>query len=105
MTKTEQKWLARVQDWRSSGQTAPEFCIGKEFKAGGLRYWASRLRRETGKAAEVRIAHLVRPGSMGPLDTPIVIEVGQARVGIRRGFDAETLRALLAVLSSEGTGA
>jgi hypothetical protein len=36
---------------------------------------------------------------VGAAETPIMIEVGRARVGIRRGFDAQTLRALLAVLA------
>ncbi|MEJ7735011.1 MAG: hypothetical protein WKG00_38205 [Polyangiaceae bacterium] len=99
MTKTAQKWSARVQAWRASGQTAPEFCLGKEFKAGGLRYWASRLQREATEARDVRIAHLVRPGTLATAETPMVLEVGRARVGIRRGFDAETLRALLTVLA------
>jgi hypothetical protein len=43
MTETETKWAERVAGWRGSGQTAPAFCKGKDFSAGGLRYWASKL--------------------------------------------------------------
>jgi hypothetical protein len=31
-------------------------------------------------------------------ETPILIELGTARLGVRRGFDPETLRAVLDVL-------
>jgi hypothetical protein len=34
-------------------------------------------------------------------ETPILIEVGVARVGVRRGFDREALRAVLEVLGGQ----
>lgn len=101
MTENETKWAARVDGWRTSGQTAPVFCKGKDFSAGGLRYWASRLRAtgEGAKTKEVRIARVVRAVQPAPAtETPILIELGAARLGVRRGFDAETLRAVLDVL-------
>src|SRR3569833_1538882 len=97
MTDTEARWAARVADWRASGQTAPVFCKGKEFTPGGLRYWASRLRKpgEGGAPKEVRIARVVRTSQPSPVvETPIVIGLGAARVGVRRGFDPEVLRAV-----------
>ena len=45
----------------------------------------------------MRIARVVRAPE-GAVDTPIVVELGGARVGVRRGFDRETLRALFEVL-------
>jgi len=99
MTATEAKWAARVEEWRSSGVSATEFSAGKGFSASGLRYWKSRLRRSGGRREDVRIARVVRaahPG--GVVDTPIVVELGRARVGVRRGFDAEALRGVLQVL-------
>ena len=101
MTENEATWATRVEDWRASGATAPVFCKGKGFSPGGLRYWASRLGktgRET-QPKEVRIARVVRaPHAASPEETPIVIEMGGARVAIRRGVDAEALRAVLDVL-------
>ena len=101
MTETESTWAARVDDWRTSGETAPRFCKGKGFSPGGLRYWASRLGktgRET-QPKEVRIARVVRAlPAASPEETPIVIEMGGARVAIRRGVDAEALRVALDVL-------
>lgn len=106
---TEEKWSERVTGWRSSGLTAAKFCAGKGFTEGGLRYWASKLKRAQGEAhreglAEgVRIARVVRTPmavevAATATETSIVIEVGGARVAVRRGFDGEVLREVLAVL-------
>ena len=98
MTTTQAKWAARVAAWRASGQTAPEFCRGKEFSPGGLRYWSSRLGRGE-VVSEVRMARVVR--AVAPTESsasPIVVEVGGARVVVPQGFDPEALRAVFAVL-------
>jgi hypothetical protein len=101
MTETESTWAARVSEWRTSGQTAPAFCKGKGFSPGGLRYWASRLGKGDQREPKprVRLARVV--GTTPPAvstETPILIELGTARLGVRRGFDPETLRAVLDVL-------
>lgn len=103
MTATKATWAARVEDWRTSGLTAPAFCKGKDFSPGGLRYWASRLRQTEAATTtkEVRLARVVRtPPSAPATETPIVIEIGAARLGVRRGFDPEVLRAVLDVLGA-----
>jgi hypothetical protein len=114
---TRAKWEARVDAWRASGMSAPEFCAGKEFTTHGLRYWAYRLRREhsddlpneamttkterrsSGAKREIRLARVVE--AKREVETAIVMEIGEARVGLRRGFDRETLRALLEMLVGE----
>ncbi len=99
MTLTEAKWAARVAAWRSSGETAPRFCKGKEFSPGGLRYWSSRLCKDSA-VGEVRMARVVRELSAAPepVESPIVVEAAGVRVAVRRGFDRETLRAVLSLL-------
>lgn len=108
-----------MKEWRTSGETASVFCTGKEFSAGGLRYWASRLGRDQGvprkrerpavargpqgaameTPKQVRLARVERgPRRVEVTETPIVIEVGQGRVGVRRGFDAASLRVVLDLL-------
>ncbi len=101
MTGTETKWAERVAGWKVSGQTASAFCKGKDFSASGLRYWISRLGKGGPGAGkpEVRLARVVRGARSGAEgETPILIEVGGARLGVRRGFDPETLRAVLEAL-------
>jgi len=102
---TEAKWTARVEAWRASGQSVAEFCEGKEYAANTLRYWSSLLRRRLAgtesvsmRAGEVRIARVVRTGAETGSETPIVVELGGARVHVRRGFDAEVLRQVMGIL-------
>src|SRR5262249_9609977 len=101
----ELEWTKRVEAWRNSGLSAAQFCNGKDFSASGLRYWMSRLRKEqrqNGVKDDARVARVARALANADPDTSIVIEVGQARVGIRRGFDRETLRGLLELLDRVG---
>ena len=101
MTEREAKWADRVDAWRASGGTAGAFCKGKDFSPGGLRYWSSRLGKSTARAAgegRVRLARVVTAAVVVPTETAIVIEVGGAQVGVRRGFDAGTLRSVLDLL-------
>jgi hypothetical protein len=102
MTKTESTWAARVEAWRASGETSPVFCKGKGFSPGGLRYWASRLDlgAQGAPGQEVRLARVVRAAAPAA-ETPIVIEVGNARLGVRRGFDPGALRAVLDLLGGD----
>jgi hypothetical protein len=95
----EAKWAGRVAGWRASGLTAPAFAAGKDFSAGALRYWASRLRRKQADASsELRIAKVVAPGSLVESDTPVILEVGGVRLALRRGFDRTVLADVLATL-------
>lgn len=101
MTDTESLWAERIAAWRASGDTVPAFCKGKDFTPSGLRYWTSRLRagKPLPPKPEVRLARVVRPApSAEATETPILLEVGAVRLGIRRGFDPATLRAVLDVL-------
>jgi transposase len=105
-------WARRVAEWRSSGQTSTAFCRGKQFTAGGLRYWACRLsqRRQRNHAA-VRVARVVRVSEFGASSQhekspaaagvdALVVEVGAARVAVRPGFDRATLAAVLEVIGA-----
>jgi hypothetical protein len=102
-------WASRVEEWRRSGQTTGAFCSGREFSAGGLRYWVHRLRSEGGRVQgpPVRLARVVRqapvpatvPPSV-PSETAVVIEVGMARVAVRSGFDRATLASVLDLLAA-----
>jgi hypothetical protein len=108
MTETEAKWAGRVSEWRQSGKAAEEFAEGMGFEASTLRYWASRLKKAKaepgGNAPNVRLARVVRRERsatvVGAADAGVVIEVGRARVTVRRGFDASVLREVLDALQS-----
>lgn len=119
-------WAERVAAWQASGVSSYAFAEGRGFTAGGLRYWAHRLRREGADARpkrSVRLARVlrsaapessagsgamvsVRPTAASASDeTPVVLEVGGARVAVRRGFDRVTLAAVLEVVAGLERGA
>ena len=118
---TEKKWARRVAWWQSSGLTSTEFCAGREYTPGGLRYWAHRLRQREAATARPQIAepalHLVRverapvsvdapavPATTTGSDGRLTIELGGARVAVPAGFDAATLRAVLDALAPTVSG-
>jgi hypothetical protein len=97
---TESKWAARVADWRKSGLTTTEFCEGKGFSAGGQRYWSSRLRSgKAGKGFAWRASFRARTRLLPTRRSSS--RPGNVRIGVRRGFDPEVLRAVLLVLSAD----
>jgi hypothetical protein len=115
-------WARRVGEWQRSGLTTAEFCAGREFTAGGLRYWTHRLRKEGAAPAPasttvVRVARVRRVPTVakeklegaqlvGPSapagETPIVVELGAARVSVRSGFDRATLASVMEVIAVRG---
>ena len=102
MTETEQTWTERVQEWRSSGLSAPEFVQGRGYEASTLRYWASRLRRVAeGRpyAPRVRMARV--KVTRGPSES-LVVAVGVARIEVRPGFDGSLLRDVVAAIGGGG---
>jgi hypothetical protein len=106
----EQRWAARVAEWRASGLTAPAYCEGRDFTAGGLRHWAHVLKRrgvlKPPSVDQLRSAvRMVRVESTAtaepsPTMTTLTIELGAARLEVPAGFDASTLRTVLEVLAS-----
>jgi hypothetical protein len=118
MPTTQEKWAERVRAWRSSGKTAEEFASELDFEASTLRYWASRLKstaasaaaaptETAGKRSRTRptamIARVVRQRTddtarvEGAAPTLEVV-VGSARIAVRRGFEPEVLRQVVAAL-------
>lgn len=122
----EDVWLARVRAWRESGLSAKDYCPGKDFSAGALLSWSSRLGR-AGKIApspsgrksktsaatpSVRFARVVasamRSTSPVPTSAPaapskphpssMTITVGTTRIEVAPGFDPSMLRAVVDAL-------
>lgn len=82
--------------------TAPAFCAGKGYESSTLRYWASRLKRgAAGAKPVVRLARVVRTRT-AEVDAPIVVELGGARVVVRRGFDRAVLAAVFDAVAACG---
>ena len=127
MTNTTKKWKTRVEGWRASEKSSRQYSKGRGFTAGGLRYWAHRLRREHAEGCSapppaVRLARVIR----APLSSPptaaapvqgapvaeaarlhrevsapsksLVLETRGVSIGVPPGFDPTTLATVLDVL-------
>jgi hypothetical protein len=115
MTEKAAIWARRVAEWKSSGLTSEAYSAGRDFTAGGLRHWSHRLGKTVARDTEtpsVRLARVVRRRTEAPsaarvavegkAEGRLVVEVGEARVVVPRGFDAMTLEAVLDVLGRRG---
>ena len=103
-------WRKRVAAWRASGLSASEFCKGRDFGAGTLYWWSSRLGREATVVTAPRLARVILAtrltatvGMRSPVPSlvpsSIIIEVRGARVVVSSGTDAATLSLVLDALA------
>jgi len=112
MTKTDEKWVERVRQWKESGQTAEAFAVGQPFKASTLKWRAAGLRRAAeggerygkGRAVNgsIRLARVVSraPNSAPGQGGGVVVEVSGARISLSRGFDAKLLADVVRALGA-----
>src|SRR6185295_4849812 len=97
---TEAMWVERIEEWTRSGQSATEFAEGKPFTSGTLTWAASRLRNgargrskrlasrpRAGRQAKIQMAEVIRRPSTAAAAESLVLEMGGARVLVKRGFD------------------
>ncbi|MFI5299855.1 MAG: IS66 family insertion sequence element accessory protein TnpA [Polyangiales bacterium] len=118
--QTRAMWTERVRAWRASGQEAAEFSAGRDFAPSTLLHWSKRFNRESSPRF-ARLVSKVMPVSspapaparapapvVAPESAPssapaspaacLILEVGDVRVRVERGFDptllAEVVRAL-----------
>jgi transposase len=106
------EWKKRVEEWRASGQSAGEYCKGKEFTAGTLYRWSSRLAEaaqgeEDGAIPLVRLVRGTKPKVQAPVEgawqsVAVLIEVHGARVLVPPGAQVETVGVVLEALGAGG---
>ena len=86
-------------EWEASGLSQREFCEQRDVPLKTLARYLARYRREqTGenqKPQWVAVEVAARRGDPGELS---IVLPGGRRIEVRRGFDGETLRRLIAVL-------
>jgi predicted ArsR family transcriptional regulator len=104
-------WEKRVERFRASDLTAPEFAAEVGVNVNTLRSWLWRLEREPAASSAERAAKPGRPakatfvevseGASTNRSEPLEVVVGE-RVVIRVSpeFDADTLRRVLDVLGA-----
>jgi len=111
-SKTEARWRRLIAEQERSGRSVREFAEEKGVSVWSLYGWRSRLGvgggpkrsgdRRRGDALETELVavDVVGGGSAGVVEAqPLLeVEVGDVRVRVPRGFDAEELGRLVCVL-------
>lgn len=90
-----------VSAWRASGKSAAAFARSLDVSVSSLQRWATEAKKDQARGPIVAFARV----SVVPQAAPssIVVEVGQARLAVQRGFDAALLRQIVSALSSEAS--
>ena len=106
----QREWAAEVAAWRASGKTARKFCEERGYSATRLYWWSSQLKRSEGATkgkTGVAMARVVRSGvaQASSPRTPIVIQVGNARVEVTDDVDRGMLSTVLQSLADTCWGA
>jgi hypothetical protein len=114
-SSTTETWVARVAEWKASGERAETFSRRGGYAASTLRWWASRLKRDMTTSstsppapATVTLARVVRMSTdkTAPAVTSraLVLEVLDAgvRIAVEPGADPTTLAMVLGVLRERG---
>ena len=101
-------WKRRVCEWRASGMTAAEYSAGRDFAPATLTWWAWRLgagavpeRPPVGSAQPGGFIRVVAARPVPVVDeSPVVVEIGVARLRVGRGVDREVLEMVVGVLAA-----
>lgn len=100
-----EKWRAIVSEQIASGQSVAAFCKERGVTSSQVFAWKKRFREaEKAQFVEVQIKPAERPREIGIRQQAQAIEVRLCRgrsIAVEPGFDADHLRALLAVLEPE----
>lgn len=95
------KWRRLVSEQARSGQTVAAFCRERALCRPYFFVWKKRLRKSTtAKFLEVQVKE---PAPSGPGDPRVEVRLQNGRsLLVGQGFDAEHVRALLALVENAG---
>src|SRR5262249_5676486 len=101
--RKERQWRRWISQWQASGLSVGGFCARRGLGTASLYTWRrvlERRARERPAFVPVQVVADTPPAQASPLE--LVLADGRA-VRIATGFDAPTLRRLLAMLEGEGS--
>jgi len=96
--RKEQQWRRSMEEWRTSGLSVRDFCDRRGLSEARFYRWRRILEERAVEKAAFLPVHIMPadgPAQLGALE--LVLSGGRS-VRIAPGFDATTLRQLLAVL-------
>lgn len=91
----EARKLAMVKSYRDSGLSAAHWCNDNQIKLSNLRYWISRFNRDQHSVLENFIEYHPECNRV-----PVSVFIGDIRIELRAGFDAQALKDAVFLLKS-----
>lgn len=93
----ERQWRQWLREWRSSGGSVREFCARRGLAEASFYGWRRELAKRDGARAAFVPVHVVAEAAPPARVLEVVLSGGRT-VRVSPGFDAATLRQVLAVL-------
>lgn len=93
----QQVWYARVQEFRTSGLSGPQWCQSRGLKVKQLHYWNRKFRTADATASGTTWIAVNTPSAP---DAVLMVSVGPAIIAVRSEFDAMLLQRLVQVLAT-----
>ena|ERR1700730_17747369 len=98
--RKEREWRQRIRDWRQSGLGVRAFCAQRGLAQANFYAWRRELDKRDAEGAAFVPVHVV--SEVATLGTALHVVVdGRRSIRVTAGFDAATLRRLLAVLEEQ----
>jgi hypothetical protein len=99
--RKEQQWRRWIDAWRASGLSVRAFCERRGLAIPSFYAWRRTLERRAAEVPAFVPVQIVADAASAQVSTlEVVLRDGRA-VRVMPGFDAVTLRRLLAVLEGE----
>ena len=100
----QELWKLRINDYRSSGLTALEWCSQNSLALSTLRYWIYRLNKkqnsydEDSKSVFAELPVLTATSFLG--SAPVTIHMGTIRIEIMDSCHPDLLSNLIGILTN-----
>lgn len=96
--RKEQQWRGWLRQWQTSGLSVRDFCDRHDLSQATFYAWRRILRQRDADATPFVAVQVVADTPSAPAPPLEVVLAGGRCLRITPGFDADTLRQLLAVL-------
>lgn len=96
----QQQWEPRVQAFRASGLSGPQWCAQSGFKLRQLHYWNRKLRPSDADASETTWVALSTSTPPVSGHETLLVTVGAATVAVPLGFNTTLLQTLVRALAA-----
>ena len=97
--RKERQWQRRIEQWRASGLSVRDFCARHGLATASFYNWRRVLQRRAAAEQPAFVPVQVVANAMPAQTSALEVVLADGRtVRVAPGFDAATLRRLLAVL-------